>query len=367
MQTIRDTLGLKLAACLLVCAVCVEATAQDSAATWKNAQQYVPGIGKEVVDAACKEGTVTLYTLVLRRNSEDVIDLFQKRFPCLKLKTFVGSGGMLVQRFTSEFTAGTYLADVWMNSSPLFGDELAEKKMFLNWTPPNVPAIADQWKKDGYWYPIGLAHLAVSWNTQDLRPDQQAWLDNLKTWDQVGGAPFVGSTAVVDIRAGGTTHLLYSFLSKQYGADSWRRLADLKPTVFSGINPLTERLAVGEFSLAVGTVDTSLANRLLSGAPLKWKYPEPGLAVPYFLAVAAKSPHPNAAKLLLAWSLSKDGQTAWVNSTELSPASTNAVDQRPVTREPWYKLPATYYRPNWKEISDQYNDQVAKFAVTFGK
>ena len=59
----------------------VQAAIDDEA--WKSAQQYLPGLSREVVQAACQENTVMLYTLVLRDNSADVIERFKKLFPCV--------------------------------------------------------------------------------------------------------------------------------------------------------------------------------------------------------------------------------------------------------------------------------------------
>lgn len=363
---IPNALAVSAAVFALLQGPTAQAAIDDEA--WKSAQQHLPGLSREVVLAACQENTVMLYTLVLRDNSADVIERFKKLFPCISVKTFVGSGGALVQRFSSEFQAGNHLADVWMNSSPHVADDLAGKNLLLKWTPPTANLIPDPWKKEGYWYAIGLAHIGVAWNTEEVNPEQKAWLANLKTWDQLPTAPFGGATATVDIRAGGTTQLTYYFFEKQYGPDFLKKLAALKPAVFSGVNPMIDRLVTGEFPMAFAvTADTAAGNQLRNGAPLRWKFPEPGLAVPYFLSIAAKSPHPNAAKLFLAWSLSKDGQTAWVNSSGLAPASKNAKDERPYAMESWYRLPGSYYRPDWAEISSQFKEAVNRFTAAFRK
>lgn len=342
------------------------ARASDLDTALKNAAQYAPGVTPAQVKAACSQGSVMLYTLVLHDNSQSVFKQFQQRFPCVSVKTFVGSGGVLMQRFSSESQAGTHVADLWMNSSPTFGDDLTKRGMLRNWTPPNDAQYPDQWKGKGYWYPLGLATLGVAWNTEAIDAQQKAWIASLKTWNQLADAPAKGTAAIVDIRAGGTTQLEYHYFLKQYDAKFWNALQALKPDVFSGINPLVERLAAGEFPIALGvTADTAGGNQLRNGAPLQWKFPEPGLAVPYFIAMSAQAPHPDAALLLMAWSVSPDGQTAWVRSTGLAPAAKVGTDERSFAKQPWYKAPSTYYRADWNEIAAQFGSDVKRFDASF--
>lgn len=342
--------------------------ASDTETALKNAAHYAPGLSADIVKAACSEQSVMLYTLVLHDNSREVFKQFQGRFPCVTVKTFAASGGALMQRFTSESRAKSNVADVWMNSSPLFGESLVSQKMLRNWTPPNDAAFSDQWKMQGYWYPIGLATLGVAWNTDSINGPQKAWLATLKSWDQVAQAPVLGASAMVDIRAGGTTQLAYHFFEKQYGLGFWDKLAALKPSIFNGINPLVERLSAGEFPIALAiTTDTAGGTQLQNGAPLEWKFPEPGLAVPYYIGVSSQAPHPNAALLLMAWSVSKDGQTAWVKSSGLAPAANVGTDERSFAKSAWYKAPSTYYRPNWPEIAGEFSADVKRFDTAFKK
>ena len=119
--------------------------ASDTDTALSNAAQYAPGLSAETVKAACNEQSVMLYTLVLHDNSREVFKQFHERFPCVTVKTFAASGGALMQRFTSEFRAKSNVADVWMNSSPLFGEALVSQKMLRNWTPPNAKAIPGRW------------------------------------------------------------------------------------------------------------------------------------------------------------------------------------------------------------------------------
>ncbi len=309
------------------------------------------GLPGGMVAAACAEGHVSFYSLIFNSLKATSFDAFKAHFPCLDLSMFAASSGVLAQRFTAEFQAGTRGADVLMNSSPSYGRRMIAAGMLAQWTPPTGNLVPAQWQQPGYWYSIGLSYIGMAWNKQEVDGRQKAWLDQATTWRQVLDAPFPDSLALVNIRAGGSTQMPYEYLRQTFGDAAWMKLAALRPTIFNGINPLADRLAAGEFALApVATIDTAIGARWEQGAPLQWKFPEPGLAAPYFLALTSNAPHPNAAKLFLAWSLSEEGQSAWVNGSGLAPTNGHIRDERPFTRQAWYKLPAQTYVVDWDRI-----------------
>src|SRR3546814_20470099 len=104
--------------------------------------------------------------------------------------------------------------------------------------------------------------------------------------------------------------------------ESWKMLAALEPVIFNGINPLADQLAAGAFAFVPhATLDTAVNKRRKRGAPIEWNFPEPGLGIPYFMGIASNAPHPAAAKLFMAWSLTGAGQTIWVNRSGIAPPS----------------------------------------------
>ncbi len=321
-----------------------------------------------IVTAACAEGHLSFYSLVFNSMGPNSFDKFKARFPCIKMSVFAASSGALAQRFTAEFQAGTKGADVLMNSSPSYGKHMIQEGMLAQWAPPTGDLIPAPWKEPGYWYSVGLSYIGMAWNKQETNEKQRAWLDKTTTWREVLEAPFPGSLAMVNIRAGGSTQMPYDYLKTTFGLEAWTKLAALKPTMFNGINPLADRLAAGEFALApVATIDTAIGARWAEGAPLQWKFPEPGLAVPYFLAVTANAPHSNAAKVFLTWSLSNEGQSVWVNQSGLAPASENVDDERPFTKQAWYKLPHQTIAADWNRIDADASTLNRDFDQIFGR
>jgi len=64
--------------------------------------------------------------------------------------------------------------------------------------------------------------------------------------------------------------------------------------------------------------------------------PEPGITTPYPSVIAKNPPHPNAARLLQEFIMSKTGQIAY-NTYAESSARTDVGELRSVKTEPWFK------------------------------
>ncbi len=351
------------AAGLILFASAGMASAQDA----EIAAGKALGVPQEVVEAACQEGKLDVYSLILADEAKHPATVFAQMFPCLDVSIYAASGGAIGQRFMSEFQAGTAAADVIMNSSPAFGKRMVEGDMLMEYVPQGAENMDAQWKDEGHWYAMGLTYIGIGYNTDEITAEDQAWIDGVKTWQDVLENPFADRLAMVDIRAGGSTHLPYYYLKTELGDQSWQALADENPIIFNGINPLADQLAAGAFAFVPhATLDTAVNKRRERGAPIAWKFPEPGLGIPYFMGIASNAPHPNAAKLLMSWSLSPEGQATWVARTGLAPAMPGIDDQRDVAQQDWYALPETVYPADWDKIEAELPALVEQFAQTFG-
>jgi len=350
------------------------ATGANASGTEKTAEAWavknMPGLPVDIVSAACKEGTLNLYHLIYRGALKPLIADFEKAFPCLKVTAFMASGSQLDERFTTEARAKKANgADVWMNTSPAFANSLADEGLLMDWTPPNSDRVPAEWKSEGHWYGVGIAPIGFAWNSKQVTAEQEKALMNITTWPEVANAPFKGRSAMAHIRAGGTTQLPFYYFRKDIGLDFWKKLKNsLNPVILDGANPVAGQLASGAIAFVPDvTTDTAIATQYLNGAPLKWRFPEPGLAVPHFIAISASASNPNAAKLFTAWSLTKAGQTLWVNQTGLAPMSADIQDNRKYAREPWYKLPTHYYTADWKDIDNSLAEMTKQFKTIFGQ
>jgi iron(III) transport system substrate-binding protein len=343
--------------------------AQDlgTANAWiaKNAR----GLPAGVVRDAAKEGSLMIYCQT-SECPQSLIDSFIAVFPFIKVDVYRAPGGALAERFRSEISAKREVADIVMNSSPAVGDSLAADGSLLQWTPPTASQVPAQWAHAGYWYGIGLLHAGIGWNTEKVTPQEEAMLEKITSWKQIANPVFKGRTVMGDIREGGFFQMTYSFLRDSYGEKFWVQMREnLQPVILEGSNPAAQRLAAGEYAyspVAISDIGQMVA-QFLKGAPVRWTYPEPGLAVPHFISISKIAPHTNAAKLFTTWALSKDGQSIYVNEVGLAPMRSDIVDNRAITKTGWYKLPKTYFKPDWAKISREQDATTAAFIKIFEK
>src|SRR3546814_9827126 len=96
------------------------ALAQDEGAAYAESL----GIPADMVSAACKDGSMTIYSLILADEDKHPATEFGKHFPCLDVQIYAASGGAIGERYMSEFRAGTAAPDLAMTSSPAFGNRM---------------------------------------------------------------------------------------------------------------------------------------------------------------------------------------------------------------------------------------------------
>jgi len=82
----------------------------------------------EVIAQAKKEGRVTWYTTVSIPESKQLIDIFEKQYPFIKVDLLRSGSGALVNRVLSEYAAKNYSADVLQGTSTRGGFTLLKSK-----------------------------------------------------------------------------------------------------------------------------------------------------------------------------------------------------------------------------------------------
>jgi iron(III) transport system substrate-binding protein len=115
---------------------------------------------------------------------------------------------------------------------------------------------------------------------------------------------------------------MLDYWGRAKGLAFMRALAKQKPQRRQGHQVLTQQLAAGQFPLALVHVNEVEAQKR-AGAPLDWvKTLDPTITSPSQVAISAKAPHPAAARLLVDYLLSKDGQRA-IRASGRIPARTD--------------------------------------------
>jgi iron(III) transport system substrate-binding protein len=259
----------------------------------------------EVVAAAKKEGTVVLYSNLQPNGVEPLLQKFREDYPDIKTEQIRLGAPPMLERFMTEFTSGRNLVDVMIT----FPDErllqgVKEEGWALKWTPPEAGNFAKEDIRDDTLYTLQQAREAIIWN-KTLVPDSEApkeWADlfDPKWKGKIGFNPPWRALAIQQIIAYWENELKLGDTAAKLKANDVR--------FFEGSGGIIQAVLRGDVAVAELS-DIPLHPLLEDGAPIGFVYPASGTTVTNGVGfVAAKAPHPNAAKVLLNWLMTEKGQ-----------------------------------------------------------
>lgn len=350
----RTWLAISMSAVLALAACSSDGSSGDSSDEVAWAEENIPGLDASLVEAACDEGELSLYNVIYRGELAGLISQFEETFPCITVTSFAAGGAQLLERFESEALAGRNAADVWASTTPGIVRGLAEDGLLAEYTPPNADRVPEGFKDEGLWYAVGLDPIGIGWNADRVTPEQLEAIERIENWSDVADPAFSGRAGMVTARGGGTAQLPFYYWWTEVGPEYYAELAALSPAIFDTTNPSVDRMVAGDFEVLLhAPVDNSVASAWLQGAPVQWKFPQPGLAVPHFATVAESAPNPNVARLFVAWSLSPEGQATWSAETGLAPVGADVEDTRPQVEESWYEAPSEYHVVDWEHLTSE--------------
>ncbi len=257
----------------------------------------------DLVAAARREGRLTLYTTNWVENEQELIKAFNARYPGITIDLIRATGGQMFQRVQSEGAAGRLEADVVDLDGRVSATAVTD--LFADYAPPNAADYVATDVVNGKFWPRSVYGWAIGYNS--------ALLDNPpKTWKALAEGPYAGISGHVQVTAGASGWVLAFFQRKVVDQNYWARLAAQKPTIFASSPQLSSGLVRGEIRIAPVLTNGLIPNGA-KGAPVAAVLPAEGVPI---LVAAAGIPktarHPNAARLFLDWSLSAEGQAAWV-------------------------------------------------------
>ena len=252
-----------------------------------------------LLEAARKEGQMTLFSSTFTEVQQDVIKDFNKRFPFIKVNFVRASGGQLITRVKSEAAAGKLEADVIDHSDRGQTYEMAD--LFADYAPPNAADYMPQSLVSPKLWPTTTPAWSLAWNPELVKNPPKSWMDLTKP-------EYANQIGQVIAPSGGTTWSRVMFERQVLGADYWSKQAATKPKLFPSGGPLSDAVVRGEIAIAP-LIYNIVFPKKKDGAPIDAIYPSEGIViVPYGSGITKTARNPNAARLWLDWVLSDEGQ-----------------------------------------------------------
>jgi iron(III) transport system substrate-binding protein len=281
------------------------------------------------VRAAEDEGALVIY---MTQAFEPVFrEVFQKKFSKIKVTLVTGRGPDLSQRVMSERRAEKFAVDLYVsgNISPLTVFHKAKilepvKSLLL------LPEVLDTsaWYEGKHHYDDaenrfifvfeGTARSGdITYNTKLVNSTE------IKSYWDLLNPKWKGKIVSVDPLVSGPISAAHIFFYKQpdLGAEFLRRFhADTDITILHSNEQMLDWLSAGKYAFGIGA--RNVDDAIMQGLPLNQFLPaslKEGSSVTAYngtLSYFNRAPHPNAAKVAANWLLSREGQTAWLDSNQ---------------------------------------------------
>jgi iron(III) transport system substrate-binding protein len=284
---------------------------------------------EKTIAAAEKEGQVTLYGPP-GITYQNAIGAFQDSFPKIKLVYVAGSGTNNAQRLVTERRAGKYLADLFVGGSGTLIEVLFDGNL-LEPLPPMLllPEVKDQslWFNKTHTYADAKGQhvfmMAGNINTSLAAYNTKlASPEGVKShWDLLHPR-WKGKIVAYDPRARGHIQNVRSvYHNPKLGGEFMRRFfSETDVTVSRDQRLMVDWLAQGKFLLYVFATNNDIQDAKKKGLPVDLidapddeSHMSGGFG---HLALVNKAPHLHAAKVMVNWLLSKEGQLKWQEKTD---------------------------------------------------
>lgn len=296
----------------------------------------------KVVDAAKKEGKVTIYSFNLIGDLAPAITkTFEDKYG-IKIEIVTGLGTVLIERLKTEGAAKKYIADAFDTASSLVA---TAKTTGLTASVGDLPVLAekDVWylpprlDTEGHIIVINPSPTSIYINTKLITPGGEP-----KSYRELLDSKWKGkigiSTPVTDPVP------IYSYVArKQMGLeeDYWRQLSRQDLKIVPSRRDVDNLLARGEVPLIYAASASTTGPLIKEGAPMKAVEVEEGviMAAGPGITLLKEAPHPNAARLFINWLLSAEGQKLWSEKRGSLGMRKDVPDyQHPATKMPLKKV-----------------------------
>ena len=265
----------------------------------------------KIVELAKKEGVVVYYGAP---GSEEIINKAAKTFKekyGIEVQYSGQRGNEMREKVLAESRSHRVLADIVSTGTTSMGTLKSEN--VLQKAGPNIPnmkfvpeALVD---KDDTLTPIYVNTYGILINTNLVKPE-----DEPKSWDDLLDPKWKGKILADDPRAAGGANTWFTVTYAEFGREYHEKLAQQKPHFTREYLENEKAVARGDYPIYYPFIMIDGFSNL-QGTPTKPIVPKEGLTfTPIVAGIVKNNPHPNAARLLMHWFLSEEGQRAFMQN-----------------------------------------------------
>ena len=256
-------------------------------------------------DAARAEGAVTWYVAQMSGEAAEAMGhRFSLRHKGIAVSVIRTTGQVAYERLQQELKNNTPTCDVFSSTDISQYPALLKRHALAEYEPVEAVALAAPYQglgEAGFYYPTTASLQLLVYNSKTV-----TGADVPRRCTDLLDPKFNHRVAVAHPAFSGYFGQWVLAMRRLYGWGFFEKLAANNPRIGrSGNDPIT-MLNAGECVVGTGPASTSTVTAA-RGNPIGIVYPEDGTVLTVGAsAVTASAPHPNAARLLLEWLLSRD-------------------------------------------------------------
>lgn len=260
--------------------------------------------------AASAQQKLFVYTSMKESMVGEIKTAFAKKHPDIKVDFQSAGAGKLMAKIAAERESGKILADVlWTSEVPDFY-QLKKDGLLQPYTPVEIKNVLNPFTDwDGSFTAVRLGTLGIGYNTRLVKEPP-------KTWQDLTKPQFKGAYGIANPALSGTAFMSVALLAKQLGWDYFEALRKNGAKMGKGSGQVVDDTASGDLVASLA-VDYITLDKVDKGATIALVYPPEMLVVPSPIAIFKGSPNADAAKKLVDFLLSKEGQTIIANEGTL--------------------------------------------------
>jgi iron(III) transport system substrate-binding protein len=281
-----------------------------------------PDRTEKILDAAGKEGTLTLYTAFRPQDLPLIIAPFEAKYG-IKVKAWRSGSNNVTQRVVREAAGKRPEVDVIMMPASEMEAVYREKLLQAVTSPFTKDLIPSAMPAHKQWATVFMNVTVHSYNTQLIKKE-----DLPKTYNDLLDPKWKGKLGV-ESKAEEWYSKVVTVMGEEKGTKFFRELVTKNGmSARLGASLLHNLVIAGEVPLAL-TVYIDLPEKdKRAGKPVDWFALDPVVAQGFNMSIAQKSQHPHAAMLFYDYMLSPETQKL-LASLHYYPASTKVNNPYP--------------------------------------
>jgi len=299
---------------------------------------------ESLYEAAKAEGEVIFGGAIKEEVGQKLLEGFAAKYPGIQVSYVRRSTEPLVQMIEADKLVGKVSFDVLNLTEPADLVRWKEEGYLAAVPVENIDQHRENtYDPDLHYYSLGITPMYGLYNTDQLSAEEAPKsLKELITDDK-----WVGKIAISRPTRGGTNAISLLNIAKLYGEDAIiGRAKDLDVLLTRGNEAAMTAIVSGERSVSWGISGYRALEAKADGAPIELIYWEEGLPLANFMgAVPEKAPHPNAARLLMRYLLSEEGQDIVITEGNFYSARKD-ISKAPANEKPLDELHTMIFSPD---------------------